>query len=103
MSGPQIRFVYLRRPYASKQLNSLTTINTLSWLGGAVLTHPFWVQDFPGSIPCSGKGFYVWFSVLLLLCFYFLSKNTKFCKSFCNGNLFRILNILQDLWLIIRV
>jgi len=25
--------------------------------GGAVVTHPLWVQDVPGSIPGSGKGF----------------------------------------------
>jgi len=65
-----------------------------------VVTHPLWVQEVPGSIPGSGKGFYVRFSVLLLLCFYFLSKNTlfvtKFCSSFCNVNLFSKLNILQD-------
>ena len=108
----KIGFVYLRfRLIASEQLNSLTTIYTLSWLGGVVVTHPLWVQlwvqEVLGSIPAPGKGFYVWFSVSLLLCFYFLSINTlfvtKFCKSFCNVNLFSILNILPDLWLIIRV
>jgi len=30
-------------PIASKQLNGLTTNDTVSWLGGAVLTHPLWV------------------------------------------------------------
>jgi len=59
MSGPQIRLCLLTfPPIASKQLNSLLTINTLSWLGGAVVTHPLcWVQVVPGSIPGSGKGF----------------------------------------------
>jgi len=108
MCGPQIWLcLFMFRPIASKQLNSLTTINTFSWLGGAVVTHPLWVQEVPGSIPGSSKGFYVWFLVLLLLCFYFLSKNTlfvtKFCNSFYNVNLLSILNILQDLWPIIRV
>jgi len=46
MSGPQIRVcLFTFRLIASKQFNSLTTIDTLSWLGGAVLTHPLWVKD----------------------------------------------------------
>jgi len=58
MSGPQIRLcLFMFRPIASKQLNSLLTINTFSWLGGAVVTCPLWVQEAPGSIPGSGKGF----------------------------------------------
>ena len=76
------------RPISLKQLTSLTTI------------------EVPGSIPGSGKGFYVWF-LLLLLCFYFFVQNTlfiaKYCNSFYNVDLFSILNILQDLWPIIRV
>ena len=51
------------RPIVSKQLNGLTTIDTLSRFGGArpgaVVTHPLWVQGLPGAIPGSGKGFYV--------------------------------------------
>ena len=58
MSGPQIRLcLFTFRPIASKQLNSFLTIDTLSWLGGAVVTHPLWLQELPGSIPGSGKGF----------------------------------------------
>jgi len=65
MSNPQIWLsLFTFRSIASKQLNSLTTLDTLSWIGGAVVTHPLWVLDFPGSIPGSGKGFYVWFFVL---------------------------------------
>jgi len=66
MSGPQIRLcVFTIRPITSKQLNSLLTIDTLSWLGGAVVTHPLCMQQVPFSIPGSGKGFYVWFFGLL--------------------------------------
>jgi len=71
-------------------------------MSAAVVTHPLWVQDVPGSIPGSGKGFYVWIFVLLLLCFYTLFIR-KVCNSFYNINLFSILNILQYLWPIIRV
>jgi len=101
MSGPQIWLcLFTFRPIASKQLNGLTSIDTVSLLGGAVVTHPLWVQEVPGSIPGSGKGFYVSFFALLLLWFYFFVKNTfvtKVCNSFYNVNLFSILNILQDL------
>jgi len=104
--GPQIRLCsFTFRHMASKQLNSLTTIITLSWLVGAVLTHPLWVQEVPGSIP--GKGFYVWIFVFLLLSFYLFAPKhiicQTFCNSFCNVNLFSILNLLQDLWPITSV
>ena len=108
MSGPQIWLcLFTVRSIAPKQLNGLTTIDTLSWLGGAVVTHPPWVQEVPGSFPGSRTGLYVWFVVLFLLCFYFLVKKHiichKSCNSFCNVNLFSILNILPDLWPILRV
>jgi len=81
MSGLQIWLcLFTFRPIASKQLNGLTTMDTLRWLGGAVLTHPLWVQEVPGSIPGSGKGFYVWF-VLLLLCFYFFVQKNIICHK----------------------
>ena len=48
MSGPQIWLCLCTfRPIASKQLNGLTTMDTLSWLGGAVVTHLPWVTDVP--------------------------------------------------------
>ena len=55
-----LRFDPLRR---NSYLKSLLTIDTLSWVGGAVVTHPIWVQELPGAIPGSSKGFYVWFCV----------------------------------------
>jgi len=71
MSGPHIWLclLFTFRPNASKQLNGLTTIDTVSWLGGAVVTHPLWVQEFPGSIPGSGKGFYVSFFCFVVVVF----------------------------------
>jgi len=45
------------RPIALKQLNSLTTIVILSWLGGAEVTRPLWVREVPVLIPGSAKGF----------------------------------------------
>jgi len=39
MCGPQI---------ASKQLNILTTIDTLSGFSGAEVTYILWVQEVPG-------------------------------------------------------
>jgi len=106
MCGTQIRLcLFTFRPIASK-IYSLNTIDTLSWLGGAEVTHLLWVPEVPGSIPVSGKCFYVWYFVLLLLCFYFFVKNklfvTQFCNFFCNVKLFSILNISQDLWPIIK-
>jgi len=82
MSGPQIRLcLFTFRPIASKQLNGLTTIDTVSWIGVAVVTHPLWVQEVPGLIPGSGKGFYVKFFALLWLCFYFFCQKQIICHK----------------------
>jgi len=82
MCGPQIRLcLFTFRPIALKQLNSLNTIHTLSWLGGAVVTHPLWVLEVLGSIPVSSKCLYVWFFVLLLLCFYFFVLKHIICHN----------------------
>jgi len=82
MCGPEIQLcLFTFRPIASKQLNSLTTIIILSWLGGAVVMHPLLVQEVPGSIPGSGKGFYVWLFVLLLLCFYIFFQKHIICHK----------------------
>jgi len=66
MCGAQFRlcFSFTFRPIASKHLNNLTTIYTLSWLGGAMVTHPLCVKEVPGSIPGSGKDF-----LCLIFCF----------------------------------
>ena len=69
MSGPQTRLLFTFRPIASTQLNNLTTTDTLSWLGGAVVTHPLWVQQFQDSIAGSGKGFYVWIFCFVIVVF----------------------------------
>ena len=83
ISGPQIWLcLFTFRPIASKQLNGLTTIDTVSWLGGAVLTHPLWVQAVPGSIPGSGKGFYVSFLFCCCCVFTFLSKTHYLSQKF---------------------
>jgi len=91
-------------------LKSLTSLNiTFSGLGGREVTLQTAVQQVLGSIPGSGEDFYVYFFVLLVLS-YFLSKNTlftfgilQFLLQYVTGNSFRILNILQILWPIIRV
>jgi len=80
MCGPKIWLcLFTFQPIASKHLNSFTTIVTLSWLGGAVVTHPLWVREVPGSNPSPGKGFYVWFFVLLLSRFYFFVQKHIIC------------------------
>jgi len=108
MCGPQIQFcLFTFRPIASEQLNSLTTIVTLSWLGGRKVTLQTVVQEVLGSIPGSGKGFMLAFLFRWCCVFTFCPKNTLFvtqlCSFFCKVNLFVILNILQNLWPIIRV
>jgi len=66
LCGSQIRpCLFKCQPIASKQLNSFTTINIVSWLSGAVVTHPLWLQEVLGSIPGSGQGFYVLFVVVV--------------------------------------
>ena len=105
MCGPQFRFcLFTFRFIASKHLNNLTTIDTLSWLGGAVVTLPLLVHEVPGSMPGSDKGLYVWFFCFAGVAFLLFVKNTlfvtQFCNSFCNFNLFSIPYILQDFWLL---
>jgi len=58
-----------------KQLKSLTSIDMCSWLCGQEVILQTGVWKIQGSIPGSGKDFYVCFFVLLLFCFYFCPKN----------------------------
>jgi len=81
MCGPQIWLcLFTFRPITSKQLNSRTTIDALSWLGGAVVTHPLSVQEVPGSIPGS------FLSLIFLFCcccvFTFCSKTPYLSQNF---------------------
>ena len=70
MCSPQIQLCLITfRPIASKQLNSLI-IDTPIWIGGAVVTHPLWVQEIPGLIPGYGKGFM--FDILLCVVVFLL-------------------------------
>jgi len=80
ITGPQIWLcLFTFRPIASKQLNGLTTIDTLSWLGDPVVTHPLWVQEAPGSIPGSGKGFM--FDLLFCCCCIFAFLQTHYLSQ----------------------
>jgi len=100
MCGLQIRLcLFTFRPIASKHLNSLTTIVTFSWLGGAVVMHPLWLREVPGSNPDLARVFMFDFLFCCCCCiFTYLSKNTLFVTKMCNFlfniNLFIILNIL---------
>ena len=78
MCDPPIQLcLFTFRPIASKQLNSLTTIVTLSWLGGAEVT--FGVQ-FPA--PARVRMLLFCFVVVVFRLF-FISKNTLFVTHFC--------------------
>jgi len=108
MSGLQIWLcLFTFRPIASKQLNSLITIDSLRWLCGEVVTHPLWVQEVPGWIPSSGKGFYVYLFCFVVVVFlllvqkHIISHNSL--QFLYTVNLFSIFNILQDLWPFLRV
>ena len=101
------RKIYVSTRYTAQQLNSLTSIDLFSWLGGPEVTHPTGCESYTCLIPGFGNDFYVCFFVWLLLCVFFVVQNTLFvmkvCNSCCNFNAFSILNILQNLWPIIRV
>ena len=108
MCGSQIRLcISMFGSIASKQLNSLTTINYLSWLGGSEVTHRFACERSCVQCPVPARDFMFEFVLCCCCVSTLLSKNTpfvtKYCNSFCNVNLFSIFNILQDLWPVLRV
>jgi len=83
MSGPQIRLcLFTFRTIASKYLSSLTSIDTLSWLGGAVVTPPLWMQEVSSSNPGYSKGFYVWLFCFVVVFFIFCSKAHNLSHNF---------------------
>jgi len=87
--SPQIRLcLFMFRPMAWKQLNSLTTIITLSWLSGAEVTYPLWVRDVPVFNSRFRQGLLcliVCFVVVAFYCFvqkHYLSQNFAFSFVF---------------------
>ena len=105
MCGPQIRLCLLTfRPIASKQLNSLTTLVTLSWLGGAEVTHSLCVRGHVINSPPRVFRF----NFLFCFCcdFTFCPKHIichNILQIICNIYLCSMLNTLHDLWPITRV
>jgi len=79
MCGPQMWLcLFVFQPITLKQLNSLTSIDTLSCLGGLEVTHRAAVWEVPGSISDSGKDYLV----LLLFWFYFFVSKSIICRDF---------------------
>jgi len=79
MSGPHIWLcLFTFRPIASNQLNGLTAIDILSWLSGAVATHPLWEQEVTVQSPAPESVF-----MLDLFCVitFFLQKYIIYHKS----------------------
>ena len=66
MCSPQIRLCLFMSQTIALQLNSLTTMNTISWLGGPEVTHPTGVREVLGSIPGSGN---IFIFAFLFCCF----------------------------------
>jgi len=104
MCGPQIWLcLFVFQPITLKQLNSSTSIDTSSCLGGLEVTHRAAVWEVPDSISDSGKDYRI---VLLLFWFYFFVSKSIICRDlfcdFLSKFIFSILNILQNMWPIIR-
>jgi len=79
MYGPQIWLcLFSFWPITSRHL---TTIDTLNWLSGAVVTHPLWVQEVSGSNPGSGKGFSVWFFCFVVVVFLLFCPKTNYLSK----------------------
>jgi len=56
---PAIMALFMFRTITLKQFDNLTAITTFNLLGGQEVTLQTAVQEVPGSIPGSGKDFYV--------------------------------------------
>jgi len=83
MSGPQIWLcLFTFRPIASKQLNGLTTIDSVSWLGGTVVTHPLWMQAVRVQSPDPARVFMFHFLLCCCCVFLFLSKTHYLSQKF---------------------
>ena len=63
---------------ALKQLNSVATIATLSWLGDAEITHLLWVQEFPVPFLAPARIFMFYFCFVIVVFLFIFSKNTFF-------------------------
>jgi len=97
--GPLIRLcLFTFRPIASKQLNNLTTIDVLSWLGGAFITHSLGCKRLRVQFPVQARVFYVWLVFRCCCVFIFCPKahylSQKFCNSICNVYIFSIIVFL---------
>jgi len=65
-----------------KQLNSLTSINTFSCLGGRKVTLQTGVRVVPGSIPGSGKGFCMFAFCFVVVVLLFVVQKSLFTQMF---------------------
>jgi len=75
MSGPQIWLcLFTFRPIVSKKLNGLSTIDALSWLDGAVVTHLIWVQELR-------QGFLCLIFCLVVVVFLLFFQNTHYLSQ----------------------
>ena len=75
MSGPQIWLcLFTFRPIVSKKLNGLSTIDALSWLDGAVVTHLLWVQELR-------QGFLCLIFCLVVVVFLLFFQNTHYLSQ----------------------
>jgi len=79
MCGLKIRLcLFTFWSIASKQLDSLTTIVTLSWLGGKEVTRPLGFERSQVQFPTPAK---VWIFVLLWFCFYVFVPKHIICHK----------------------
>jgi len=93
-SGQQIwLWLFMFRPITLKQLNSLTSTDKFSCLGGLEVTHLTAVRQVPGSTPGSGKYFYVCY-LLFCCCLFLFVLNTLFVIKLPNVNSFSIIQYL---------